>query len=196
DQWFFTMELVHGVSFFNYARTGSSGDSQPTPDASNDTPSFLETQLPASASHPDDATPAQSPQAGLLYPGGRVGHLRLALRQVGEGVLTLHKHGILHRDIKPANVLVTNEGRAVLFDFGLATQLGPVTPREMSHLVGPPAYMSPEQALGLNLSEASDWYAVGVMLYEALTGVLPFQSRGLQAVEEKQISEPVAPGER
>jgi hypothetical protein len=94
------------------------------------------------------------------------GRLRLALAELAAGVRELHRHDKLHRDLKPENVLVEPGGRVVILDFGLATG---ITDGE-SGGSGTLKYMSPEQAQGLPLSEASDWYSVGVMLYECLTG--------------------------
>src|SRR6185503_12168672 len=97
-----------------------------------------------------------------------------ALRQLVDGVSALHRHGKLHRDIKPSNVLVTPEGRVVILDFGLIAEQSPQTAGDVSYESGgTPAYMSPEAASGAAPSEASDWYAVGVTLYEALTGRVP-----------------------
>src|SRR6185503_9196753 len=100
--------------------------------------------------------------------------LRMSLRQLVEGVSALHAAGIVHRDLKPSNVLVEAEGRVVILDFGLAGSEEPAD-RELSiDLAGTPAYMAPEQAASKTVTTAADWYAVGVMLYEALTGRLPF----------------------
>jgi hypothetical protein len=101
--------------------------------------------------------------------------LRRALRQLVAGVRHLHQNGCIHRDLKPSNVLVTTEGRVVVLDFGLvqdATEIQVDDPDDQ--IMGTPAYMSPEQAGLERASAAADWYAVGVMLYECLSGQRPF----------------------
>ncbi|MDB5390321.1 MAG: ATPase/protein kinase family protein, partial [Planctomycetaceae bacterium] len=101
--------------------------------------------------------------------------IRHCFRQLAAGLDSLHQSGKLHRDIKPPNVMVSSTGRVVLLDFGLSKEFDLATKDSSTEvrIVGTMAYMSPEQAVGRTLSPATDWYSVGVMLYEALTGQLP-----------------------
>ncbi|MEQ1824723.1 MAG: AAA family ATPase [Pirellula sp.] len=104
--------------------------------------------------------------------------LRSALLQLSEGLVALHGAGLIHRDIKPSNVLVTSEGRVVLLDMGLVLETGAsCSGNSQSEFAGTPYYMSPEQARGDSITPACDWYAVGVMLFEALTGIRAFTSK-------------------
>jgi len=116
--------------------------------------------------------------------------LRAALPQLVEGIMALHERGIVHRDLKPSNVLVNTEGRVVILDFGLAAELEQQVDRTLSmQFSGTPRYAAPEQAAGIR-TMATDWYALGVMLYQALTGASPFSgASALQMILEKQSND-------
>jgi len=104
------------------------------------------------------------------------------LQQVGLGLQHAHDAGIIHRDLKPNNVLIHNDGRAVLADFGLARSANADTELTTAGFaLGTPGYMAPEQVLGQELDHRADIYAMGVMTFEMMTGVMPFG--GTTAVE-------------
>ncbi|HEY1336640.1 MAG TPA: AAA family ATPase, partial [Bryobacteraceae bacterium] len=111
--------------------------------------------------------------------------LRDALIQLAAGVCAVHGAGKLHLDLKPSNVLVSREGRVVIVDFGLVSDIEPRN-RGMPLPAGTLAYMPPEQPDG-NVSPAADWYAVGVMLYEALTGRHPSRINGPEPVPPSHL---------
>jgi predicted ATPase len=113
-------------------------------------------------------------------PGVDEQRLRPALAQLVESLAALHEAGQIHRDVKPSNVLVTPEGRVVLLDFGVTTGFG-----TSEGIIGTPAYMAPEQILGEELTPATDWYAVGAMLYASLSGEVPFEGEVAEILQAK-----------
>jgi eukaryotic-like serine/threonine-protein kinase len=119
--------------------------------------------------------------------------LRASLLQLANGLATLHEAGMVHRDVKPGNIMVTPHGRVVLLDLGLVTSMRFDSASISNQTVGTAAYMAPEQAAGHRVDAAADWYAVGVLLYEALTGTLPFEGHPLQMMLEKQTEAPPPP---
>jgi serine/threonine protein kinase len=161
QNWFFTMELVDGETFLRYARHGL--------------------ELPVVESPPR-----------TLEDAAALDRLRAALRQLASAIAALHEAGKLHRDLKPGNVLVNKTGRVVVLDFGLATEARQENSSDSTEgdLVGTVAYMAPEQAAGRRASPASDWYSVGVILYEALTGRRPFEGTSYEIIQRKQDSDP------
>jgi len=110
------------------------------------------------------------------------------IRQVLEAARFAHKRGIVHRDLKPQNVIVDADGQAVVTDFGIA-RAGISEITQTGSVMGTPHYLSPEQAQGLDVTAVSDLYSIGVILYEALTGRVPFEAESAVAVAMKQVSQ-------
>jgi beta-lactam-binding protein with PASTA domain len=116
-------------------------------------------------------------------------------RQILAAVGFAHRHGIVHRDIKPHNVLVGGEGRLKVTDFGIARS-GASQMTEVGSIIGTAQYLSPEQARGAPVDQTSDLYSVGVVLYEMLTGQVPFTGDTPLEIAMKHLSEvPKPPSE-
>ena len=108
-------------------------------------------------------------------------------RQILAAIRFAHRHGIVHRDIKPHNVLVDAEGRLKVTDFGIA-RAGTSQMTEAGSIIGTAQYLSPEQAKGAPVDQTSDLYSVGVVLYELLTGVVPFSGETPVEIAMKHLS--------
>ncbi|MBK6810406.1 MAG: serine/threonine protein kinase [Sandaracinaceae bacterium] len=180
--WYLAMELVEGVPLVDFfggaglaATTRASSTLDQTLDATGAELAFpvvtsgthLTEDLRAATAHPaaEGGTPVERDWEAV----------RGVFAQVARALAALHAEGMLHRDLKPHNVLVTPTGRAVVLDFGLVTELGPRgADAAGGTVVGTPLYMAPEQATGRPAGPRSDVYALGVMLYEVLTGALPY----------------------
>ena len=165
--WFFTMEFVDGAPFVRHVR----------PKDRRSRASYGPTEVRA------------GPEAAEFDEA----RLRAALPQLVRGILALHDAGKVHRDVKPSNVLVTPEGRVVLLDFGVAGDVLRDVDETDPGMVGTAAYMAPEQALGDVPGPAADWYALGVVLYEALTGRLPFYGQLHDVLVQKMQRVPPPP---
>jgi len=114
--------------------------------------------------------------------------------QILDALATAHAAGIIHRDVKPQNVIITPDGKAKLTDFGIARDAQATTVTFAgSTVLGSAHYLSPEQAKGRPVMEESDLYSTGVMLYEMLTGDVPFQGESTVSVALKQINEAPMP---
>ena len=182
DRWFFTMELVQGGGLLAFVRRTDEPAHAPTLDAA-----------PLARARREARSAASSPIIARQPAGFDELRVRSVLVQLVEGLAALHDAGKLHRDIKPSNVLVTAEGRLVLVDFGLAVRLSSSAAHSRVALVGTPEYLAPELIEGAAASAASDWYGVGVLLYEALTGVLPFAGSLAEVLGRKIARDPPPP---
>ncbi|HVV90545.1 MAG TPA: PASTA domain-containing protein [Solirubrobacterales bacterium] len=124
----------------------------------------------------------------LIDSGITVEQAVAVIRQVLQAAGYAHRQGIVHRDLKPQNVIVDPEGKAVVTDFGIA-RAGVSEITQTGSVMGTPHYLSPEQAQGFDVTAVSDLYSIGVMLYEALTGRVPFEGESAVAVAMKQVSQ-------
>jgi eukaryotic-like serine/threonine-protein kinase len=160
-RFFFTMEFVQGQSLLDHVRPGAGASGF----------AATERDLTFELSH-DSGVRDRKRRPAEAHPGVLdVPRLRSALAQLGSGLIVLHSAGLVHRDVKPPNINVTADGRVVLLDFGLATSMSEAASGEVA---GTFAYMAPEQLLGMEIAPAADWYAFGIVVYEALTGRTPY----------------------
>src|SRR5215207_8302200 len=111
--------------------------------------------------------------------------------QIAEGLGFAHERGVIHRDVKPQHVLLTEAGDAKVADFGIARAATATTTSQSKRILGTAGYMSPEQAKGGRMGPASDLYSLGVVLYEMLTGKLPYEAEDPVALAMKHVAEPL-----
>lgn len=114
-------------------------------------------------------------------------------KQVAAALRVAHKNKIIHRDVKPHNIMVTNDGVVKLADFGIARAVNDATLSTGSKIVGSVHYFSPEQARGNYVDERSDIYSLGIVMYEMLTGKVPFDGDNPVTVALKHINEEITP---
>ncbi len=194
DRCYFTMERIRGVNFLEYVRPKQAAIEAAATLAGVTT--IEESEVDGVIVDAEgEADPARAPREGATRAREtpQIGRLRVALRGLAEGVAYLHAAGKVHRDLKPSNVMVEDTGRVVILDFGLAADLSQNRALEGDGLHGTAAYMAPEQAEYNSATPASDWYAVGVMLYEALTGQRPHTGTVLHVLMDKRKIDPTPP---
>lgn len=179
--WFYSMELIAGQSFIDfvhYRETDEEDVDVPLSAGSDETMPHLDAERLALSSS--------------TRPWFHAERLQVALAQLLHGLSAIHAAGKVHRDIKPQNILVTAQRRVVLLDFGLVADTEAFD-RSSSSVVGTVDYMAPEQASGASVGPAADLYAVGVVLYEALTGRMPYLGPAMQILGDKQRVDPLRP---
>ncbi|MGH3090979.1 MAG: protein kinase domain-containing protein, partial [Gaiellaceae bacterium] len=121
-----------------------------------------------------------------------VGRALAVTHQVGRALAFAHEAGIVHRDVKPENVLIDADGTAKVTDFGIARSLDPDDElTQTGTVLGTSDYISPEQASGEHAEEASDQYSLGIVLYELLTGEVPYPAPNLMAAAIRHLRDPV-----
>lgn len=224
EQWFFTMELVEGTNVLLHVRprpvvpaTGSrpdvakatapleerAGHGPPAGFPHTDEADEGDDRTPPDGTPIDDAT-VVSPnrpstgeaRAAASSPGVEPDWERLGkdLQQIVDALVALHDAGKVHRDLKPSNVLVTEQGRVVLLDFGLVMDayedLAEGTDQNLAGTIG---YMAPEQATLGGTGPAADYYALGVILYQMITGRMPFQGPPAEILAQKRLGPPPDP---
>jgi hypothetical protein len=188
ERWFFTMELVPGCDALDaLCSTAPEGSSATSSDRRDDSTVLA----------PSDMNAPGPPIEVRVNPGRTLDarRVRAAFRQLAEGLCFLHAAGRIHRDIKPTNVRITPEGRAVILDFGLVIELAGETAQSMDQIAGTPLYMAPEQAVPGPVGPPADWYALGAMLYEVLTGRPPFTGSLTAVLRAKWTEDPRPPAE-
>jgi len=208
DQWYFTMELVDGVDFLTWVRPPLGARLEDTSATRVEVPRAIAhkgrdeiSDIILGAAELAATDPAHLIESRRIPRPGPTLHeprLRDALAQLARGLQALHSAGKVHRDIKPSNVLVDGDARVVLLDFGLAAPAAPeAAGGQLSdiNVVGTVDYMAPEQAASRPVGPPADWYAVGSVLYEALTGQVPFKGPPLEVLMQKQSRHPPSPRE-
>ncbi len=171
DLWFFTMELVDGVTLMDWL-IESPGDKGEVTTSLQAAATLAATPRSRSGARDDQPRPGQRPTTEVVC---NLARLVPALAQLLDALEYLHQHGIVHQDLKPSNVLVRADGVVRLLDFGVASRIGHnMALRGVATVVGTPAYMSPEQWRGLPATPSSDLFSLGCMLFQLLTGELPF----------------------
>ena len=115
------------------------------------------------------------------------------VQQVCRGLEAAHTEGVVHRDLKPQNIMVDASGRVWVMDFGLARSMEMAGMTRTGALMGTPDYMSPEQARAEKVDARSDLFSLGIIFYEMLTGVLPFQADTMMATLLKRVHEKASP---
>jgi len=172
---FFTMDLVSGIDMLSYAARSR------TPLCHEDTVEGVDAARDLVGTG-EFGTPVADPAL-----------LRQLLGQLVDALDYLHGTGHVHRDLKPSNILVAPNGELTVLDFGLVKETGRMLESSIEGIVGTAGYMAPEQCREGQIDASADWYSVGCILYQALTGRLPFTGRYTQVLIDKLKVDPPPP---
>ncbi len=196
-QWFYTMELVEGTTLLRYVRPhlGAHAPAVADVETAVPAPGRDASEVDTDTETPPPSLPPVDASGATRSPGFDEVRLRRSMAQLADGLSALHRAGKVHRDIKPSNVLVTWDGRVVILDFGLIVESRRGMQESDVGVMGTYPYMSPEQLSSIPVDARTDWYSVGVILFQALTGRFPFQGTTVRDMGEKLRNEAPAPSD-
>jgi eukaryotic-like serine/threonine-protein kinase len=175
-QWLLTMELVRGSELLEHLAFVELQQS------------FVQTRIPTLTGFDGDQTMVVGRRPASRISPTYIRHIRSTFQQLATALAVLHARGVVHRDIKPSNIMIGRDGRVVVLDFGLVIEESMEDTLDRRHVVGTPGYMSPEQIAAGPATAASDWYSFGVLLFQALTGTLPFEGDTAMDVVHQQLN--------
>lgn len=198
QHWFFTMEFIENAQDLREALRGAPDDEIT---ATSGLTTELTEDLPSALASQESSLQPVVEQIDLDFD-----RVTTVFAQVAEGITALHREDKLHRDLKPGNVLVRGDGRVLLLDFGLVADIVRKSEKSLNDeggdagvvassgsAIGTISYMAPEQAAAKELGTSTDWYAFGVMLFEVLTGRLPFEGNSAEKIRQKLTQAPPRP---
>jgi hypothetical protein len=187
--WLLAMQLVRGIDILSFTSGKTASCEESGPRIRRAAPADDET-IREWVPPPIEELPV--PTSSGPFSEQRV---RSSFEQLTRGLMALHAAKKIHRDVKRSNVLVDADGRVTILDFGLVANLDSVGSVTQQTLLGTPSTMAPEQAALGRVGPASDWYSVGAMLYQALTGRPPFVGSRAEVLNAKMRRLPTAPAE-
>lgn len=185
DRWYLAMEHVDGIDVMSHVR----GAETPAIDSTTMTHS-VSVEMPWEG--PQGRSPSDRSGEVAVAAQREIERIRALLPQIADGLEHLHANNLVHRDLTPRNIMLGRDGRLVILDFGLALR-GSGTSMMRNLRVGTPKYMAPEQVSSEPSTPAADWYAVGSILYEMLTGIAPFVGSSHQILADKRTRPPLDP---